>query len=312
MNPSNAPYENRTGDFYYRNERGGSAPLQCTAHLHVQFEFFYLLRGRTNVYIDSARCTAGPGDLVIAFPNQIHRFETLECEQYHLFIIHPDMIPELKPVFGKGLPVSPLLCHADRYPALAETIALLAEVACHPTGPLHKTVLRGLLLAFFGQLAELLPLSEARTEDSHAIRAIVDFCAENFTSDLSLASLEDALHLSRYYISHLFSHKLNIRFNDYINSLRVADACRMLSSTDQSVTEIGTRAGFGTLRTFNRSFMKQMGLSPTDYRRRCRAAGKSPALPPSIPPLPESSARRGSTAEPPAAEPPAVGCSVAE
>lgn len=297
MNLQNTPYENRTVDFYYRNERGGNAPLQCNAHLHIHFEFFYLIRGRTNVYIDSVRYTAGPGDLVIAFPNQIHRFETLEKEQYHLFIVHPGMISELKPVFGKSLPSTPLLRHADRLPRLPETVSLLADTAAHATGALHQTVLRGLLLAFFGQLTEYLPLSEARTEDSHAIRAIVDFCAENFTSDLSLSSLEDALHLSRYYISHLFSHKLNIRFNDYINSLRIADACRMLSSTDLSVTEIGTRAGFGTLRTFNRSFMKQMAQSPTDYRRQCRAAGKSPVLPPSIPPQPEPTLRSPNVTE---------------
>ena len=34
-----------------------------------------------------------------------------------------------------------------------------------------------------------------------------------------------------------------------------------------SITEISDTSGFGTLRTFNRSFIKQMGISPSDYRK---------------------------------------------
>ena len=99
------------------------------------------------------------------------------------------------------------------------------------------------------------------------MREIVSYCTRNFMSDLSLEVLEDALHLSRYYISHLFSHKLGIRFTDYVNSLRVSEACRLLRQTDRSITEVCACAGFNTLRTFNRSFMKQMGASPSEYRR---------------------------------------------
>jgi AraC-like DNA-binding protein len=88
--------------------------------------------------------------------------------------------------------------------------------------------------------------------------------------------LEEELHLSKYYISHLFGDKLGIRFNDYINSLRISEACRLLRTSTLSVTEISDASGFGTLRTFNRAFMKQMGMSPSEYRR-----GDPPAAPPS-------------------------------
>ena len=36
--------------------------------------------------------------------------------------------------------------------------------------------------------------------------------------------------------------------------------------TDMSITEISDASGFGTLRTFNRAFIKQMGVSPSDYK----------------------------------------------
>ena len=63
------------------------------------------------------------------------------------------------------------------------------------------------------------------------------------------------------------SSKLKMGFNDYINSLRISNACKQLLKTDASVTEISESVGFNTLRTFNRAFMKQMGMTPSEYRR---------------------------------------------
>ena len=103
--------------------------------------------------------------------------------------------------------------------------------------------------------------------DSGALRSIVSFCSQNFSENLSLSLLEEKLHLNKYYISHLFSEKLGIRFNDYINSLRIFEACKMLVNSDLSVTEISEYVGFNTLRTFNRAFSKQTGYSPSEYRK---------------------------------------------
>lgn len=112
-----------------------------------------------------------------------------------------------------------------------------------------------------------MPLCENKAGCSHTLQSVVSYCARNFNRELSLDVLEEELHISKYYISHLFSDRLGIRFNDYVNSLRVSDACRLLRQTDASITEISELVGFGTLRTFNRAFIKHTGVSPSAYRR---------------------------------------------
>jgi AraC-like DNA-binding protein/mannose-6-phosphate isomerase-like protein (cupin superfamily) len=263
------PYEKRTADFYHRDDDGGRHPLACSAHLHVHIELFYLIEGKMRAYIDSSEYTVEKGDILIAFPNRVHRFEAVEPERYLLFIIHPDMMPELSSVFSRRTPKSPLIKGATDDEALISLLHLLANTDA--PSPYRDVTRKGLLSAFFGRLLDKIELIEPRTEDSHAIRDVVNFCSEHFTSDLSLEMLEENLHLSRYYISHLFSHKLNIRFNDYVNSLRVSEACRLLRATTMGITDISAQVGFNTLRTFNRSFVKQMGQSPSEYRRRLAA-----------------------------------------
>ena len=122
-------------------------------------------------------------------------------------------------------------------------------------------------MALFGELLEKITLKSVRSDEGRALRSIIKFCSKNFKQEISLSVLSDRLHLSKYYISHLFSDKLGISFTDYVNSLRVSESCVMLRSGAMSITEIAYAVGFGTLRTFNRAFVKQMGISPSEYRR---------------------------------------------
>jgi len=127
---------------------------------------------------------------------------------------------------------------------------------------------RGYYLAMFSEILAKLELTTTLPDDSGALRTIIRYCTSNYQRELTLSTLEKELHLSRYYISHLFSDKLHIAFNDYINSLRVSGACHYLRHSDLTVTAIAEQVGFGTTRTFNRAFLRQMDCSPMQYRKR--------------------------------------------
>ena len=263
-------YENKTQDFYYGNDRGRSVGLYCSPHLHYHMEIAYLKRGRVKAVIDSATFGVDEGDLLVVFPNKIHRFEDETDEnEYDLFIINPNLVPDLMPRISNENPQDPVIrrvCDNARIMALLE---ILRNTDSLPTD-YKQVLLKGYLTSFFAEMLEMLPMTGADPNENHAIKTIVEYCAQNFTKDISLTSLEEELHLSKYYISHLFGEKLGIRFNDYLNSLRVSEACRLIRMTDMSITEISGRSGFGTLRTFNRAFMKQMGMSPSEYKKNSR------------------------------------------
>ncbi len=261
-------YEKLKTDFYYRTDKNHRDKLGCHPHLHHHIEFVYMIEGHSVGYADSVAYQICPGDIFIAFPNQIHRFVTTEPEKYMLFIVGPDMIPEIASFIGSSLPETNLLKNADRFPNLVELLYKLAEVVYDESDCRHRDIiLRGYLLAFFGELLRRIPLTTLRSGETQALKAVVDYCSKNYTSPLSLAALEEKLHINRYYISHLFGNRLNIRFNDYINSLRVSQACRYLRQTDKSITVISELVGFGTLRTFNRAFVKHLKQTPSAYRK---------------------------------------------
>jgi AraC-like DNA-binding protein len=247
-------YENRQSDFYFRDD--AKSPLQCNAHLHYHLELLCLLDGHTRAYVDSTEYQLEPGDIFLAFPNQIHRFESVDKETYLLFIINPDLMPELTRLFTTALPLTGVVRGAAKDQVLFDRLRAMADSGEMEDHPYRDVVLKGQMLSFFGELLCRMELTKPRESDSQSLKAVVRYCSQNFAKELSLEILERELHISKYYISHLFSHKLNMRFNDYINSLRISDACRYLRHDTRSITEISELVGFSTLRTFNRAFIK--------------------------------------------------------
>ena len=263
-------YENRSSTFYCRTDKGGKHRLECRPHLHKHIELVCLLEGETTGVIDSREYRIRKGDVFIAFPNQVHSFVSTAEERYMLYILDPELLPEYLDQFTMALPSSPLLSGVlTRVPHLEELFRALTALSLEKVeNPYREDMRRGYLLAIFGTLLRELSLEPPKGSDATILKEIVNYCMRNFTSDLSLSVLENELHVSKYYISHLFSERLNIRFNDYINGFRVSAACRYLQHSDHSVTEISRLVGFNTLRTFNRAFLRQVGVTPSEYKKR--------------------------------------------
>ncbi len=260
-------YENRKKDHSAGDHRDGKRRLACSAHLHYHIELVLMTEGRTVAYADTERCEITAGDAFIAFPNQIHRYESFGVERYFIFIINPNLMPDLTAVFTNSLPRGNAIRGIAGDPEiirLAEQLTALGK----DDSRYAKTKQQGYLLVLFSTLLSRLELTETSSGESHTLKAIISYCMQNYQNELSLSVLERDLHISKYYISHLFSDKLRIGFNEYINSLRVSFACHYLRHSNKPVTEIASLVGFNTSRTFNRAFSKQIGSTPSEYRQK--------------------------------------------
>lgn len=262
-----AVYENRNEDIYCRDSRRSSKTLSYHSHLHYQIEMAMVFEGHTHLTVDSFEYEVRGGDALIVFPNQIHEFKTVLRERFVLLTINPELLPELVGQFTSSVPYSGVVKGAAADPELSDLIFKIADTY-YGDEPMKDLVLRGYLLAFFGRLLPRLDLRDVRSGDYHALGMIMNYCNCHSEEDLSLSVLERELHLNKYYISHVMNNKLHVGLNDYVNSLRVSNACKQLVKTDRTITEISDQVGFNTLRTFNRAFMKQMGITPSEYRRR--------------------------------------------
>lgn len=95
---------------------------------------------------------------------------------------------------------------------------------------------------------------------------IVAYIHDNYSSDISLNSVGEAIGLSIQYISWIFKETSGINFIDYLNNYRVQKAKELLTAPGLSVNEIGQRVGFNNTNNFIRVFKKYEGVTPGQYK----------------------------------------------
>lgn len=260
-------YEIRNDDFFYVDDCNGTRCLNAWTHSHYHMELVCMLGGETKAFAEGKEYVLKPGDIFISFPDCDHKYVTYTEEKYLLFIINPDIMPEMTSIFTKSVPECPVLRGGAFDPKLINPLRSMADAASDTANPYSDLIKRGYMTAFFGELVSRLHLVDASSVRSGTLKTVINFCSKNYMRDISLDMMAQELHMSKFYISHLFGSKLNISFKNYLNSVRIAEACRLLRRSDKTVTEIGDSVGFNSLRTFNRAFRKQMSVSPSEYRR---------------------------------------------
>lgn len=108
------------------------------------------------------------------------------------------------------------------------------------------------------------PISSS-TEDK--VAQVEEFIRSNFTADLSREGMAAAVGISADHLSRAFNQITGKRIDEYINGLRVEKAKQMLEETHDTITRIAFNVGFENLRTFNKTFLKLAGMTPSEWRR---------------------------------------------
>ena len=99
---------------------------------------------------------------------------------------------------------------------------------------------------------------------------MLQYVSNHFTEALSLENTAEALGISRIYLSHIFSQQLHINFRQYINTLRINLACKLMRDPTLTITQIAFRCGYENQRTFHRAFLDQCGTNPNEYRSKLK------------------------------------------
>lgn len=87
---------------------------------------------------------------------------------------------------------------------------------------------------------------------------------------LTLQELAAEIGTNRTYLSEYLNNVLETTFYEYVNAFRIKEACKFINEFGQrkSMIEIAEMSGFNSISTFNRSFAKVMGMTPSQYQKR--------------------------------------------
>lgn len=240
-----------------------------SSHLHKNLELAYLLKGKFTISIHGKAYEMEEGDICISFPFCIHEGKRNGQNTMFIMIYDTDSLP-FADLFKSGMPEYAKINDRDLPSGFRDNILTLTYGYSAPDTMLGIRIRDSFISLILAQCLEklnIVPGHCGKSDDNLMIKTLV-YCADNYTNPaISLESAASAMFLSKYYLSHLFSSKMNIGFKKYITRMRVEKAARLLTSTDIKVSEISAVCGFVNVRTFNREFLAVIGATPREYRK---------------------------------------------
>ena len=104
-------------------------------------------------------------------------------------------------------------------------------------------------------------------EDSPLAQKIKSILQSHFSEELSVRDLAEYLDMPESRLIERFRKETGITPGDYLRSLRLDNACLLLTSTRLPIQEIASQCGFSDASYFTRLFRANKGCSPREYRQ---------------------------------------------
>ena len=124
----------------------------------------------------------------------------------------------------------------------------------------------GALYQFLGVLIEKSDENRnKKTPTKQYVEQAIKFISRNFSSEISIEDVANAVRISPSHLYRIFSSELGMPPAQFLIRYRINEACSILKNSDLSISEVAVSTGFSDPLYFSRAFKKVKGLSPRAY-----------------------------------------------
>lgn len=259
---------------------------EVSLHFHNLMEIGVCRNGTGELILDEERLPYQPA-MVSIIPNNyphVTMSNVKEGPSYweYLFFDPVQVITEMYP--GNELLQKELLqkinrkalfVHEWEYRNLSLLVKMIME-EMRGLGSHHTDSVRGMLYALVIEIIRLNEQDKLKTEQQKVgirknsgvtqIAAALDYVRMEYVHLIRVEDLAQVCHMSETHFRRIFEASMNMSPVDYINLVRIQNACELLKKTNDSMDIVAQKVGFTTTSTFNRNFKKFLNTSPYQWK----------------------------------------------
>ena len=227
-------------------------------HFHKNYELVHVLDGEVVLTLNGSQFLLKQGDFALVFPNEFHSYHTPTKSYVWIGVFSSDFVGEFAKLTATKRAKTPVFVCDLQIQEFIKTY-LIKETT--PDTFLLKSTLYAVCREFFQKV----PLYDAEKEKNF-IYDIIAYMEKNFQKEISLMTIAEEFGYEYHYLSRQFHQHFHMNFKQFLNIYRADYARDQLLHTNASITDIAHSSGFQTVRTFNRVFLEQTGMTPSAYR----------------------------------------------
>ena len=222
------------------------------------YKMYYVCSGQGRIHTAGKITPLEQGDLFFSFPATPFAIESVEDFTYmyisfvgyrgnelmeslkistHNFVFHD--VDEIYDFWKKGLLANP------------NVIGLISE---------------SILLYTFATLGNRLFPENNKSKQQHSVDLIKKYIDDHFNEkNFSLENMSRELSYNKKYISYIFKKQTGTGIIEYLNTIRIQNACTMITQGFTSITDISDGCGYSDAQYFSKIFKAKMGIAPTQH-----------------------------------------------
>lgn len=238
-------------------------------HYHPSYEIYYIIKGDRDYFIGDSFFEVHEGDFVLVPKNELHRtagkgatriliyFTDTYVRRYFSEEITAKLLGDfhatvLRPTPGRRALMNDIMTNM---------LQAYTDGGKKSDNVLIPCYLFELLFAFLSEENIFIPASGENTKMS----SIVQYINANFATINSIDNIAQKFYISKFHLCRLFTKKLGITFNNYLNMVRIRQACLLLEENKLSVSEVAAGCGYHSPAYFSKIFKAEIGVSPRYY-----------------------------------------------
>lgn len=253
--------------FVYHLEEEGLISWHGRLHSHDRgkYEFHYFISGEGSFKTGSARYPINPGDLFVTKPEEKHQLVPagkLRPVTYYAVLIDTEGDEETEALLKGGL-------EAPMHLGMSHRFFFADLIEKHFSGKERLvTAARHQFTAFIYSLEDGRPSGSSHSDNVHVEKALA-IMHDSIEKACDLTLICSRLGISHEHFVRLFTERIGTSPMKYYVRLKTEAARAMLASTNLRVGQISDKLGFEDQFGFSRTFKRESGLSPSQYRIQC-------------------------------------------
>lgn len=229
------------------------------------FYLQYLYKGEMDLWLDGKPEIMRPGDAILYYPHTPYQYAMRGEEEVQYYWLHFTGSGAADLVTRCQLPNATLMPIGISTTIMLEFQEIFREFIIRDGCFEDSAAAR--LTAVCVEISRRAHPGNNPTETDSRIYHALAFIHKNYAHDLTIEELASLEHLSVSRFRSLFKARTGLSPMDYVITLRMNHARRLMTQTDLAVREIAEAVGYPDQLYFSRLFKKRTGFPPSTYRR---------------------------------------------
>lgn len=237
-------------------------------HSHPNYEIYFLLKGNRLIFFADKIYEVSKPSIFIIPPETLHKTEGGPFIRYTISI-EPKSLNKFQQFVFNQKQQKPIEISGNTL----DTLSKLFEEATNLKYGKYKTDITETIVAYIIYVISKISVKDLgkHTQNKNNvppnILKIMHYINNNVTENITLDDISQKFYIAKSTLNYNFKHYVSCTPIEYLLTLRLDMAKRLLLETDKSIEKISEECGFSSSNYFGTIFKKHLGISPKSYRK---------------------------------------------